>query len=226
MEYQPSYTDSLRADILPSYSDSLMHYGVLGMKWGVRRYQNRDGTYTAQGKKHRKSKKSLLDRYNSLDEKTKRNIGLGIATVGMGIAANRLYNEYKPVKPIEPIESEPFETTSFKPKPTIDDAPKPISKRSQVRLVPGDDYMNDEDIVELYYDGDKAKYNNVVKIENDYLAARDREWARIDKEYRKRLDQLDSHSLMYDTTVKQMQSEKERVDNNLYLEAYDAIQNL
>ena len=29
----------------------LMHYGVLGMKWGVRRYRNADGTYTAAGKK-------------------------------------------------------------------------------------------------------------------------------------------------------------------------------
>lgn len=32
----------------------LYHYGVKGMKWGVRRYQNKDGSYTAAGKKHRK----------------------------------------------------------------------------------------------------------------------------------------------------------------------------
>lgn len=31
--------------------DVLCHYGVKGMKWGVRRYQNSDGTLTAAGKK-------------------------------------------------------------------------------------------------------------------------------------------------------------------------------
>lgn len=29
----------------------LAHHGILGMKWGVRRYQNADGTLTAAGKR-------------------------------------------------------------------------------------------------------------------------------------------------------------------------------
>lgn len=33
----------------------LAHYGVKGMKWGVRRYQNKDGTLTAAGKKRAKN---------------------------------------------------------------------------------------------------------------------------------------------------------------------------
>lgn len=31
--------------------DELYHYGVRGMKWGIRRYQNEDGTLTSSGKK-------------------------------------------------------------------------------------------------------------------------------------------------------------------------------
>lgn len=32
-----------------SPQEYLMHYGVKGMKWGVRRYQNYDGSYTRKG---------------------------------------------------------------------------------------------------------------------------------------------------------------------------------
>lgn len=32
------------------YSNELYHYGILGMKWGIRRYQNKDGSLTPAGK--------------------------------------------------------------------------------------------------------------------------------------------------------------------------------
>lgn len=30
-------------------ADALYHHGIKGQKWGVRRYQNEDGSYTAAG---------------------------------------------------------------------------------------------------------------------------------------------------------------------------------
>ena len=44
--------------------DSLAHHGIKGMKWGVRRYQNKDGSLTAAGKKRQeKTRKKEARKY-------------------------------------------------------------------------------------------------------------------------------------------------------------------
>ncbi len=41
------------------YGEVLVHHGVKGQKWGVRRYQNEDGSLTSAGKKKISAKKVL-----------------------------------------------------------------------------------------------------------------------------------------------------------------------
>lgn len=59
------------------YKDELYHHGIKGQKWGVRRFQNSNGTYTAEGKK-RYSKDEKSERRKQIAKK----VAIGAAIVG------------------------------------------------------------------------------------------------------------------------------------------------
>ena len=63
--------ETLKAGGKMSNSNELTHYGIKGQKWGVRRYQNKDGTLTNLGKS-RKNMDAVNDIVNTMSKKDKK----------------------------------------------------------------------------------------------------------------------------------------------------------
>ena len=59
----------------------LAHHGILGMKWGIRRYQNEDGTLTEAGKKRYMRNKQRIK-----DAPRKTVTGAAVSGMGVGLA--------------------------------------------------------------------------------------------------------------------------------------------
>lgn len=61
-----------------NYTDELYHYGIKGQKWGIRRFQKKDGTRTNEGKERYKKENTIF---------TKRNVAIGAAVVATSLVA-------------------------------------------------------------------------------------------------------------------------------------------
>jgi len=71
----------------------LKHHGIKGQKWGVRRYQNKDGTLTNAGKNRYNdiSNSSSTTKKKGLTDKQKKYLKIGATAVGVGLAAYGVY---------------------------------------------------------------------------------------------------------------------------------------
>ena len=70
----------------------ISHHGIIGQKWGIRRYQNKDGTLTSAGKKRAK------EQIENINKKIKKGylhsiVGLALEDLGYEKAAQRQYQK-------------------------------------------------------------------------------------------------------------------------------------
>ena len=75
-----------KSGIIIAHNDELTHYGIKGQKWGIRRFQNEDRTWTAAGKERygdsdgssqsgSASSRDTMNNYDKLDHEAKKKAG-------------------------------------------------------------------------------------------------------------------------------------------------------
>ena len=73
--------------------NELYHYGIKGMRWGIRRYQNPDGSRTALGKKRESSRNDKEKKARKADAKNRRT--MSDVDLKKRIERMKLEKEYK-----------------------------------------------------------------------------------------------------------------------------------
>lgn len=88
------------------YSDELWHHGIIGQKWGVRRYQNRDGSLTPEGQERYGSSRKAQHDLNRLDKERAYLVGDRMKALNRYNKATKKMTKYATKKGyVETIES-------------------------------------------------------------------------------------------------------------------------
>ena len=94
---------------MDNYRDELYHHGIKGMKWGVRRYQNKDGSLKPEGKKHYRStsvRSALARRSNEKVDKSFKNWNKNAKKRADAIELGKARNQKKIASELNPSDKQ------------------------------------------------------------------------------------------------------------------------
>ena len=137
--------------------NELYHYGIRGMKWGVRRYQNPDGSLTAAGRK--RLSKSIRDTYHKNSNRKSGDYGAAEKTINSDYQlkdrlqnAAEVVNARKKLKEANKAAEEYYYNKDVKKKYILKAADKAAERYGEDKEIYRDFY--------LYDDGDQGSDNS------------------------------------------------------------------
>lgn len=161
------------------YDGELYHYGIKGMKWGIRRYQNPDGSLTKEGKK--RARKEVRDDNNEAFEKGKYATISGYAAAKSTFRTNKFADKLATRRIKDPNDESRISKSLLKKHAASSNATKTLVEMYESRKAEAEEHC--KKLIEKY--GNEAvlpiKYNELGKkdrakfktVDEDVLSVKD-----------------------------------------------------